>query len=108
MKGLDRFVEARIDGRLLAKQVLLFVGTDGSKWWQWRELFVIPNGRIDSAREDMRALLGIDVTLVAQTYDKTAAAIFDRMQEYAASIVLVCLDLEDGLVWVKGHEARSL
>lgn len=109
MKGLERFIEARLAGRLLSKTVLLNVGRDGDRWWVWRECFVFPSGRVDSPRDDMRPLVGLDVILVADKYDATAAAIYTRIKEFAKSIIFVILgDTNDGLVWIKGQEDRPL
>lgn len=105
MKGLERFVEARMAGELIAKELTLWVGMDASNWWKFGNA---PNGRIDSAGEDMRATIGLDVVLVAKQYDNNAARIFNKLQEYAKSIVFVCLNEGDGFVWLKGQEARPL
>lgn len=106
MKGLERFLSARMDGELLSPSLLLFIGMNGSPWWKFG--IETPNGRIDSPHEDMRLTVGLDVTLVSDKYDDTAALIFTKLQEYAKSIVFVSLDLEDGLVWIKGQEIRTL
>jgi hypothetical protein len=108
MKGLERFVESRMQGRLLSKTVLLNIGMDAGVWWKWRDLFVFPAGRTDSPRDDFRPLVGLDVILVAETYTDTVAAIYTRIKDYAASIVFVILSAEDGLVWAKGGEDREL
>jgi hypothetical protein len=108
MRGLERFLTARIDGRLLSRTVLLHVGQDGARWWRWPELMTYAEGRIDKPTEDMRAVYGLDVILLAEKYTDTAAAIYTRLQDYAASIVFIALSADDGLVWDKTNGSREL
>jgi hypothetical protein len=48
------------------------------------------------------------VILLADRYNDTAAAIYTRLQEYAASIVFIALSADDGLVWDKTNGSREL
>jgi hypothetical protein len=109
MRGLERFVEARMRGRLLSRTVLLWIGMDGDRWWaQHPENFVFAEGRVDSPRDDMRAVVGLDVILVCGAYDDRAAAIYTQLKTYARSIVFAMLQADDGLYWAKGHGDRLL
>jgi hypothetical protein len=107
-KGLELFLKARIAGRLLSKEVILYVGpAPSSQWARYTEIGLIPVGQV-TRRDDLRLLLGLDVQIIAPAYTDEVAAIYTKAKQYARSIILAIPTIGDGLVWVKGGEDKSL
>lgn len=107
IKGLEPLLSARMDGRLLARDVLLWCDKEPAKWMRYADAQGMPEGRV-TAKDDMRVLLRLDVILVADRFTACTAEILAKVREFARSVVFVVLSLDDGTVWDKEQGERPL
>jgi hypothetical protein len=78
--------------------------TDWAKWaetCQHPELLIRPEDPIE--RLDLRCIAGLGIVLFFAQWDAKVAKLYERLQDYAAEIVVEspCFDLDAGWFWVR-------
>lgn len=107
IRGLEPVLSARLAGKLPAREVLLWCDKEPAKWSRYADAVGMPEGRV-TEKDDMRVLLRLDVILVADRFTAKTAAILEKVKGFARSVVFVALELEDGTVWDRENEERTL
>lgn len=78
-------------------------------WWRYietkesPEILVRPEDPIEQL--DLRCVVGLLVTYVFREWDVRVARLYERLQDYAAEIIVMspCFDLDCGWFWVRGY-----
>lgn len=98
IRGLEPLLAARMEGRLLAREVLLWCDREPSKWAIFADAMGIPEGRA-TVKDDFRVLLRLDVILVANRLTAEVAETMKKIKEFARSIVFVGLEFDVVMTW---------
>lgn len=100
--GIDQLIALRRDGMRPELVFVMFV--DGGRLISG-DVGIGPAANIE--RLDLRPFVGLQVLILADTYTPALRRLFERMHEFAASVVLSVkewLPNDLGLVWGRGEQ----
>lgn len=112
--GAAPLIAMRKAGHAPAGSVFVEYGDDARDpdWHRWANTMHSPSlvVRLDDPVErlDFRCVFGLEVLLVMCRYDRKAAELFNRLQQYATEVSALSPDFDDdiGLWWVPRYGVR--
>ena len=110
-RGSDNLFSMRIAGE---RPNLVWIDYGHGKTYEWAAMGLGPTLRVlptdPIERLDFRCIVGLDVILEPFGWDNKAAELYERLQEYAATIQVVslCFEPDMGWAWDKRYGRREL
>lgn len=108
MRGVDSLIELRKRGLLPGKSVLIFWDANCNP--RWLQDGLLPEASVtpeESHRADLRAFVGLEVSVLARAYENRLWAFIQRLKGISDSVICPILDWageEYGFFWKKGMD----
>lgn len=105
---MRELIQKRTAGDSISRHVVLMVGDyQQDKWWRWQETerhacYVLKRSH------DLRAVKGLDVTLMAQSYTAEVAHYYAALKEYACWLMLWVEEWDDEMLVWDGKQETTL